>query len=187
MFDLSEYRIRRNILNWLGIKLIVRDAQENMVLCAEQKAFKLKEDIRLYADEAKQHEVLNIQARNIIDFSSGYDVFDSVTKQKIGSLHRKGFKSLLRDEWIIMDDAEQQIGMIQEDSQLLALIRRFLTNLIPQSYTVRMGHEVTAEFKQDWNPLVIKLNLVFKPASRLDRRLGIAAGILLCCIDGHQG
>ena len=72
------------------------------------KAFKLKEDIRLYTSEDMQTEVLSIQARKIIDISSAYDVIDSLTGAKVGALKRKGLKSILKDEWIIMD-AEDKV------------------------------------------------------------------------------
>ena len=55
---------------------------------------------------------------------------------KIGVLRRRGLKSLLKDEWEILNAADQQIGTVQEDSWLMATLRRFLTNLIPQTYHV---------------------------------------------------
>ena len=45
-----------------------------------------------------QVELLSIQARQIIDFSAAYDVYDGSTGSKVGALKRKGMKSILRDE-----------------------------------------------------------------------------------------
>jgi len=61
------------------------------------KAFKLKEDIRLYANEDMQAELLLIQARRVLDISSEYDVTDSQTGEKVGVLKRKGLKSIVRE------------------------------------------------------------------------------------------
>jgi len=47
------------------------------------KKFKLKEDIRVYADENKNNEVLSLQARSIIDFSAAYDVYNTATHEKM--------------------------------------------------------------------------------------------------------
>ena len=68
------------------------------------------------------------------------------------------------------------------------MIRRFLTNLIPQSYTVEVAGQPLIEFKQNFNPFLLKLSLDFSKdlAPRLDRRLGIAAAVLLCAIEGRQ-
>ncbi|MNW22714.1 hypothetical protein D3C71_2243700 [compost metagenome] len=49
------------------------------------------------------------------------------------------------------------------------------------------GNRVTT-FKQNFNPFVTKINVDFSndPAQTLDRRLGLAASVLLCAIDGKQ-
>ena len=51
-----------------------------------------------------------------------------------------------------------------------------------------IGGTSVAEFKQNFNPFVTKLTLDFSPDrhQKLDRRLGIAAGVLLCAIEGKQ-
>jgi hypothetical protein len=132
--------------------------------------------------------VLSIQARSIIDFSATYDVTDSRTGERVGALQRKGLKSLLRDEWSLLDAAGQQVGIIEEDSMLMSLLRRFLTNLIPQTFHGSVDGQRVFTFRQRFNPFVLKMELDFSEDSggRLDRRLGIAAGVLLCAIEGRQ-
>ena len=150
--------------------------------------FKLREDIRVFSDESKSQEVLMIKARQFIDFSAAYDVVDSATGQKIGALRRKGLASMLRDEWEILDVSDNVIGKLFEDSMGLALIRRFLSNLVPQNYDITMGADRVADLKQNFNPFTYELNLDFSMDinHRLDRRLGIAAGILLAAVEGRQ-
>lgn len=155
---------------------------------SQLKAFKLKEDIRLYSDESMTEELLTISARSMVDFSATYDVKDPSTGEHVGSLRRKGFKSILKDEWIIMSPNEVEIGRIKEESSVLALLRRFLSNLIPQQYNVLMNGSTVTTFKQNFNPFVTKMNVDFSadPSHVLDRRLGLAASVLLCAIDGKQ-
>ena len=71
----------------------------------------------------------------------------------------------------------------------MALLRRFLTTLIPQKYNVEVNSRLVATFKQNFNPLVSKMNVDFSqdPGMDLDRRLALAAAVLLCAIDGKQG
>jgi hypothetical protein len=90
---------------------------------------------------------------------------------------------------MLLDQNDMQIGLIQEDSTVLALVRRFLTNLVPQSYQVTMNGSVVATMKQNFNPFVFKLTLDFSGdhGRVFDRRLGIAAGLLLCAIEGREG
>jgi len=188
-FEHTTYLVRRKILKLFGAAFHIYDPQGNVVFYSKLKAFKLKEDIRIYTGEDMREEVLVIKARKILDFSSAYDVVDPTTNEKVGVLKRKGFKSILKDEWIIMDADDQDIGLIKEDSTALALLRRFLTgSLIPQKYYGEIDHNPVCTFKQNFNPFVVKINLDFSPDTNnlLDRRLGIAAAVLLCAIEGKQ-
>ncbi len=188
VFTYQTYTVRRKIFKLLGAAFHIYDPNGNVAFYSKQKAFKLKEDIRVYTGEDMQNEVLTIKARSIIDFSAAYDVFDPATQTKVGALKRKGMKSILKDEWIILDANENQIGLIQEDSMMLALVRRFLTNLVPQSFDGTINGQKVCHFKQNFNPFVTKITLDFSMDinSRLDRRLGIAAAVLLCAIEGKQ-
>ncbi|MCX6058279.1 MAG: hypothetical protein NTW69_09020 [Chloroflexi bacterium] len=186
-FQFNQYVLKRQVFALAG-KFRFYDPSGKLVLFSEQKMFKLREDIRVFSDETKTQEVLMIKARQIIDFSAAYDVVDSATEQKIGALRRKGLASLLRDEWEILDTSDNVIGSLFEDSMGLALIRRFLSNLVPQNYDITMGTERVADLKQNFNPFTYQLNLDFSMDinKRLDRRLGIAAGTLLAAIEGRQ-
>lgn len=189
-FQHNNYLIRRKVFKLFGGAFHVYDPVGQVVLFAKMKAFKLKEDIRLYDNEDMHAELLLIQARRVLDISSEYDVTDSQTGEKVGVLKRKGLKSIVRDEWIVMDRTDQPIGAIREDSTVMALIRRFIpfANLIPQQYDGDIRGTPVCTFKQNFNPFVMKISLDFSAdANRLlDRRLGLAAAVLLCAIEGKQ-
>ena len=59
-FSPDSYLIRRKVFKLLGAAFHIYDAQGNLVLYSKQKAFKLREDIRLYASEDMREEVLSI-------------------------------------------------------------------------------------------------------------------------------
>lgn len=76
-----------------------------------------------------------MKARNVLAIAATYDVTDPFFGVRVGALRRKGLKSILKDEWIILDAQDHEIGLIQEDSTVLALLRRFvLGRLRPQTY-----------------------------------------------------
>ncbi len=187
-FSYPSYTIRRKVFKLFGGAFHIYNPLGEVVFYSDMKAFKLKEDIRVYTGEDKQTEVLSIKARRILDFSAAYDVVDSLSQQKIGVVKRKGLKSILKDEWILMNAQDQDIGMIKEDSLALALVRRFILNLIPQSFSGEINGVQVCTFKQNFNPFVSKINLDFSEDINrlLDRRLGIAAAILLCAVEGKQ-
>jgi uncharacterized protein YxjI len=186
-FQYNQYLLKRQVFALTG-KFRIYEPGGNLVLFSEQKMFKLREDIRVFSDESKMQEILMIKARQIIDFSAAYDVVDSASAQKVGVLRRKGLASILRDEWEILDAGDNLIGSLFEDSMGLALIRRILSNLVPQNYDITIGTERVADLKQNFNPFTYQLNMDFSMDinKRLDRRLGIAAGILLAAVEGRQ-
>ncbi|MCZ2122372.1 MAG: hypothetical protein LC108_08930 [Anaerolineales bacterium] len=186
-FSNNHYLLKRQVFALAG-KFRVYDPAGNLLLFSEQKMFKLREDIRVYSDESKSQEVLTIKARQIIDFSAAYDVVDSASGQKVGALRRKGIASIFRDEWEVLDANDTVLGKLFEDSMGLALVRRFLSNLVPQNYDLTFGANRVADFKQNFNPFSYQLNIDFSmdTARVLDRRLGVAAGILLAAVEGRQ-
>lgn len=125
VYNYSEYIIRKKVFSIMGAKLHIYNSSEELVLYSQMKAFKLKEDIALYTDESMTKELLRIKARNVIDFSATYDVHDSETGEHLGSLRRKGLKSIVKDEWVLLDSKDTEIGLIKEDSTAMALLRRF--------------------------------------------------------------
>lgn len=184
----QRYMIRKKIIKILGDAFHIYDASGNVLFYSKLKAFKLKEDIRLYTGEDQTTEVLTIKARKMLDIRSSYDVYDAATQRKLGTFRRKGLKSIIKDEWLILDDNDREIGMIQEDSMAMALLRRFLTNLIPQQFSGTIGGQTVLHFKRHFNPFVLRMDMDFSmdTAGLLDRRMGLAAGILMAAIEGRQ-
>jgi len=191
-FSQNHYMLRKKALKLFGGSFTFYDPSGQVAFYADMKAFKLKEDIRIYSDTNKQLELLAIKARNIIDWASGtYDVFDSATNTLIGSFKRRGLASaFVRDEWVLLDTAGIEYGLIQEDSIVMGMLRRWIPfmALIPQSYSVFVNNIEVADFKQQFNPFILKIDLDFSKdqTSRFDRRLGIAAALLMSAIEGKQ-
>jgi hypothetical protein len=187
-FSHSTYLLKRQVLALTG-KVRVYTPTGQVGLYSEQKMFKLREDIRVYSDENKLNELLWIQARQIIDFAAAYDVFDQTSGMKVGALRRKGWRSIMRDTWEILDSMDQVIGIVREDSPGRALLRRLLLgSLLPQRYeVVQVGEQVTAQFSQRFHLFRYELDIDFTMAPKsLDRRLGLAIGILLAILEGKQ-
>ncbi len=188
IFQFPNYLLKRQAIALTG-KFRFYDPLGNLVMFSEQKMFRLRDDIRVYSDESKSQEVLKIKARQILDFSAAFDVIDMEMNQKVGVLRRRGLRSLLRDEWQVLDASDRLIGMLFEDSIPMALLRRFaLGSWLPQNYDITFGETRVADLKQRFNLFRYELDLDFSmdTSHLLDRRLGIAAGILLAAVEGKQ-
>lgn len=186
----GRYVLTRQFFKLVGANFRVTDLSGQLVYFSHQKGFKLKEDIRVYRDEAQTQEVLRIAARQILDFSAAYDVIDSASGQKLGAFKRKGLaSSFVRDEWVLMGPNDEELGKVIEDNVFMALLRRYVITIIPQNYDLLLNDGSRAlDLRQNFNPFVYKLEIDFTvdPQRRLDERMGIVAGILMAAIEGKQ-
>jgi uncharacterized protein YxjI len=188
-FAHSHYLLRRKVFKLFGGAFHVYAPDGSLAFYSRQKALRLKEDIRVFADEGMSRELLAIRARGIIDLGMTYDVIDPTTSSPVGSVRRKALKSILKDEWVLMDVQGREIGLIKEDNAALALLRRTVLGwMCPQTYDGTVGGHPVCHFHRNFNPFVSKVTLDFRvdTAGRLDRRLGIAAAILLLALEDKQ-
>src|SRR5215469_1669189 len=134
IFQQDRFMARQRIFT-LSPQFLFYDLSGNTLAFLRKKVFTWRDEIRIFTDQTQSLELLYIKARKIIDWGTAFDITDSINHQKVGVLKRRGWKSLVRSEWTIMDANDFEIGKIQEDSTFLAMVRRYLTNIIPQSYT----------------------------------------------------
>ena len=116
LFSMDQYLIQEKFWKFFGGKFWFKDMEGNIVAYCKQKAFRLKEDIVLFSDESCTTALLNIKARNVIDFAATYDIIDVESGQILGSAKRKGWKSLVKDTWKLLDASGNQYGEMIEDS-----------------------------------------------------------------------
>ena len=129
------------------------------LLRAEQKGFKLKEQITFFLDDAMTQPSFHIQARQVLDISATYDI-TAADGTPIGYMQRRGLKStFVRDEWECYNPQGQMVAMVREDSGALGFLRRFIdliSLIIPQKYVVEINGQSYALFKQNYNPLAAR-------------------------------
>jgi hypothetical protein len=202
IFESTKLEFRRKIFVLAGAKIDVADQQSGTgVGFVKMKAFKLKEDIRLFADETKTQELLTIQARQIIDFGATYDVSDPQSGSKLFSLQRKGLRStFVRDKWLILDSQGNEYGYYEEVG-VLALIRRY-TGWIPffgglvefvffflsidyELYVTTSGQpQLAAIMTRHKNPFVVKYETDATVGdTNVDNRMIVAATTMLTIIE----
>ena len=186
-FTHDYYLFRKKVFKIFGGAFHAYDENGMLLLYSKQKAFKLREDFRVYADERQAAELLTIKTPQILDIGATYNIEDATTGQPVGAIRRRAIKSIFKDEWIYLSVSGSEIGRLTETSVLGAIVSR-VVNLIPQRYVMTStdGREV-AEIKQHFNPFVLKYSMsIFDSTDSIDRRLIIALGILLAAIEGRQ-
>lgn len=186
----EQYTIRRKVFKLFGAGFHIYGSDGELVGYCKQKAFKLKEDLRIYTDESLSQELLRITTPNVIDFSAMYQVHLSPGGH-IGSYRRHGGKSFFRDTWSVLDSEGTTIAQIREDSAVKALLRRLhgvIALFIPQTYMLdSIDGRPIARYRTHANPFVYRLSVtILQEHEALDDLLILAGGCLLSAIERRQ-
>lgn len=208
--DIGKYQkieFRRKFWKFFGAEVkAVNPDNDTVVGVIRMKAFKLRDDVRLYMPAESNQEAMRIHARQVIDFGATYDVYLGADNNPAFSLQRKGFKSaFVRDYWKLLDPAGNQIGYVQETSSGLAVARRWFGMIpfvgeivdlifafIPQTYGIYAGQDnldakADATITHRKNPLIIKMSLDASGAEQdYNPYFGIAAVSLLSVMDASK-
>src|SRR5687768_7535937 len=99
----------------LASQIYVRDSDGQLLGYVKQKLLKLKEDINVFADESQSLVLYNIKADRVLDFSARYTFRDG-SGNVIGSIKRKGMRSIWRANYEIFNAAEHHEASISEES-----------------------------------------------------------------------
>lgn len=105
----------------LASQIYIRDANGQLLGYVKQKLLKLKEDINVFADEAQTQHLFNIKADRIMDFSANYR-FTNSQGATVGSIRRKGMRSIWKANYEIFDAAGNQVLQINEENGWVKVI-----------------------------------------------------------------
>lgn len=191
LYQHDQFLAQRQVFKVLGAAFRIKTLDGRLLGYSRQKAFKLREDIRVFADESEAVELLHIQADRIIDFSAAYKVLDSQTGEHIGSLRRKGWKSLFRDSWELLDAEGRPRGRVVEDNRWKALLRRtspVFALVLPQRFLIEVDGETVATMHQNLLAFAPRYTIDLGPDidGKLPRPLAVAVVILLLAVEGRQ-
>src|SRR5215831_16241551 len=90
----SHYVIRRKFWSIFERVFRVFTADGQLIMYIQHPLLKLREEFMVYADEAKTRPLLLVKSRQIIAIDFSYDVEDVATGQLLGSVQKKGLKSI---------------------------------------------------------------------------------------------
>jgi hypothetical protein len=180
-----QFVAKKALFSFLGNTFRIFDPAGGLQYYIKQKAFRLREEINVFADEAQTQKRLTISAHGIGDFSGGYDIVDATSGEKLGIGKRNGFKSLFKDEWSILDADGADLGKVVEVGGFMILLRKFL-KIIPQKYEVQFHGAAVGTIHQHFNPFQLAYDVKFTEGSGFDTRLGVGMVVLLLAIEGSR-
>ncbi len=116
-----QYPVRFSFrITTLSNDFTAKDATGQTIAYVKQKMFKLKEAITVYSSTNKSEVLFTIKADRWLDWSAAYSMYDAQGKV-LGKIARKGWKSMWKAEYNIIDQNDKQQYKVQEASAMTRL------------------------------------------------------------------
>lgn len=116
----------------LASQFWVTDARGGVQMYVKQKAFKLKEDIRVFSDERQENLLYQIKANKIIDFSASYKVMAADGRsegvRELGVVRRRGMRSIFKATYEVCR-GDTPIMIIQESNAWIKVMDALLQQI----------------------------------------------------------
>jgi uncharacterized protein YxjI len=178
----SHYIIRRKFWSVFERVFRVFTGDGQLIMYIQHPLFKLREEFMVYADEAKTRPLLKVKSRQVIAMNFSYDVSDVQTGNLLGSVQKRGLRSLVRDTFRILDAAGNEIGYAEE--QGAALLRR-LFPLLLSKHAIFVGGDQVAFIKQRFRLFTKEFTVDTRPAS-VDPRFVLAVALLALIAEARR-
>jgi uncharacterized protein YxjI len=178
----SHYTIRRKFWSIFERVFRVFTGDGQLIMYIQHPLLKLREEFMVYADEAKTRPLLKVKSKQVIAINFSYDVADANTGELLGSVQKKGLRSLLRDKFIILDAQGAEIGYAEE--QGAALLRR-LFPLLTSKHAIFVRGEQVAFIKQQFRFFTKEFSVDTRPTS-VDPRFVLAVALLALMAEARR-
>lgn len=178
----SHYIIRRKFWSVFERVLRVFTGDGQLIMYIQHPLLKLREQFMVHADEARTRPLLRVKSRQVIAINFSYDVFDAQTDQLLGSVQKKGLRSIVRDRFLILDPDGAEIGYAEE--QGAALLRRFFP-ILTSKHAIFVGGQQVAFIRQRFRWFTKEFTVDTQPSS-VDPRFVLAVALLALIAEARR-
>ena len=99
----------------------VVDATGELVSYVKQRAFRLREDVTIFADEAQSRPLYHIKADRILDIGATYSIV-AADGRPLGAVRQRGMRTLWRATYDILDELRNPVGLVHEQNAWVKVI-----------------------------------------------------------------
>ena len=184
VFEHPVYVMRQHVRQLLsfGFTFSISGTDGATLLVGRVGSLKFRDEIRLYRGDGSNAEVLSIRGKSSGGLLMAHEVVDPAEGGTVGSFRTRGLSLLAREVMVVADAEGREVGRITEDSLALGLLRRYATNLIPViRYVIGVDEMPVCTLTRKWGfpSRTVRVDFSQDFANRLDKRMGLAAGVLL--------
>lgn len=182
----------------IASQIYVRDSMGHVICYVRQKAFKLKEEVTIFGDEAQTRPLYKIHADRVIDISAQYRI-DDMTGREIGTVKRRGMRSFWRAHYEVHRGG-QQVLAIQEENAWVKVADGFLREIpILNLFAGYLFHPAYRVTRTDSGAVALRVQKQaaflegrFKidatgPLSEDDERLGVLSILMMLLLERARG
>jgi uncharacterized protein YxjI len=178
----SSYTIKRRFWSFLERIFRVYTADGQLIMFVKHPVLKLREEFQVYADEARTRPLLLVKSQQAIAINFSYQVLDTQTGELLGTVQKKGLRSIIRDKFIILDPRGDEIGYAEEQgSSILRRIFRFL----PGHHAIFIEGAQVASIDQRFRFFAREFDVTTHP-TKLDPRFVLAVALLALMADARR-
>jgi uncharacterized protein YxjI len=183
-FSDDSYRIEQSLIR---NKYTVYDADDQEILNAKQKLFKMKEEFPFTDTDGTP--VFRIKADSILDAAGDYTIYDESTDEPLAVLEKKW--TLLQHTWKIRDpDDERLLAKIESRGAVVEAIRNIpylsiVTGLIPHEYTIEDNDGEQLGTIEGQLSLRDKYDLQIEDSGDMPREALVASAIAIDALEGN--
>jgi hypothetical protein len=153
-----------------------------LIMYIQHPVLKLREEFLVYADEAKTQPLLRVKSRQVIAINFSYEISDVRTGELLGSVQKRGLRSIVRDKFLILDSLGVEIGYAEE--QGAALLRR-LFPLLTSKHAIFVGGDQVAFIRQRFRLFTKEFTVDTRPSS-VDPRFVLAVALLALMAEARR-
>ncbi len=140
-----------------------------------------KRHVHFYRDDSRRELLLEVLQDQKLAFLTHTYTVNEPGGRTVARFSKNLFTDVFRKKWRVWSPDGRPLWEAKEDSVLMALVRRFLTRLVPLCFIFCLpGGQVVGEFNQKFTILDrYVLDLSGDSGRALDRRVALAMGVML--------
>jgi hypothetical protein len=153
----------------------------DLVAFVEQPWFRIRTELTMYADESQLQPILVLKNRRIAALNMEHDLFDPATGRRLGVIRTRGWRSLWRDTWDILDAQDRPAGQMLEDG---AWFWRRVLRFLPGRHHIELGGREVARLAQRFHFFRREFALWILPVEDpIEPRFAIACALIAMMAD----
>jgi uncharacterized protein YxjI len=182
-----QYKIRKKIFA-LANQYWIEDGRGTVLGYTKQKMLRLREDIRIYADEAMTRELFWIHQEQVLDAWGTFAVVDTAANVCVGKIRRNVMSNFLADEYHLLDPFGNAIGRVYEESGR-GFLRKYVPmgGLVPERVKVELYGQPVTEIRQQFRVIGDEWDVdCSRMPPQFDRRVLLAGIILMGMVERER-